>query len=179
MNPSFFVVYDNLLTMQRRSELYNFIVASKFRIGWKDTDAIEVAGHQYLHSPFSEDDMERFGLLKDLKGTQVDQHIAGLHYKFTMVNLSVPCDCHWVHVHPGQTIILYYANMHWEAHWGGETLFFDEAGKEVIYGLSYTPGRVIVFDGKQPHTIRPQSVNAPHYRFTVAVIYENEPPKQP
>ena len=62
-------------------------------------------------------------------------------------------------------------NLEWRDGWHGETLFFDESCKDIMYASPYTPGRVIAFDAKIPHTIRPQSHLASFYRFTLALVY--------
>ena len=41
----------------------------------------------------------------------------------------------------------------------------------IEYTSSYVPGRIILFDGNIPHAIRPQSINAPKYRFSLSVFY--------
>ena len=66
---------------------------------------------------------------------------------------------------------MYYVNLEWRDGWHGETLFFDESCKDIVYASPYTPGRVIAFDAKIPHTIRPQSHLASFYRFTLALVY--------
>ena len=44
--------------------------------------------------------------------------------------------------------------------------------KEIAYTSSYIPGRIILFDGSIPHAIRPQSVKAPKFRFTLSLFFE-------
>jgi hypothetical protein len=67
--------------------------------------------------------------------------------------------------------VLYYVNLEWQDGWHGETLFYDESLKNIVFASPYIPGRIVVFDGSIPHTIRPQSYIASHYRFTFALIY--------
>ena len=84
-------------------------------------------------------------------------------------------DTHWTHDHTNQTVLLYYVNTEWLDSWGGETLFFDNFNKDIVYGSSYTPNRVLVFDGEIPHTIRPPSKIFPHkFRFTLTLLF-NQP----
>jgi hypothetical protein len=42
---------------------------------------------------------------------------------------------------------LLFANAVWERDWGGETIFFEEDG-EALYAVAPTPGRVVLFRGK-------------------------------
>jgi hypothetical protein len=68
-------------------------------------------------------------------------------------------------------VLLYYVNLEWREGWHGETLFFQENLKDVAFTSVYTPGRLIAFDAKIPHTIRPQSHIAAQYRFTLAMVF--------
>ena len=38
----------------------------------------------------------------------------------------------------------------------------------------YVPGRLLMFDGTEPHSIRPQSFSGPQYRFTVSVFFKDK-----
>jgi hypothetical protein len=49
-------------------------------------------------------------------------------------------------------------------------LFFSESMKDIVFASPYTPGRIIAFNAKIPHAIRPQSTLASHYRFTFALV---------
>jgi len=89
------------------------------------------------------------------------------------VNLSTPTDCHWAHTHKDHTVLLYYVNKHWKHDWAGETMFFNDDLSEVAYASVYKPGRIIVFDGEIPHSVRPQSSIAPNYRFTLSLFFKN------
>lgn len=163
--------YDNLFSMVQRDSMYQFVRNSKFQIGWRDSPRIELSGYQNLHSVFSQEDVENLGLLRWLKGSEVEEKLSGLEYDKTVVNLSTPSDVNFIHVHHGQVVLLYYPNLDWKPEWYGETLFYSEDGASVSWAGAYTPGRVLLFDGEIPHSIRPQSSLAPHYRFTVACVF--------
>jgi SM-20-related protein len=170
-------LFDDLIPMARRAAMYQFVRGSLYRIGWHDTEAIENKAHQYLHSDYNDQDLLKLGLLVDLKDTPVAALLPqGRTPVRCVVNLSVPNEANWVHTHPDQTVLLYYANLQWQPEWAGETLFFDERGREVVYASAYRPGRVIVFDGHVPHAIRTQSAVAPHYRFSVSVFFQGRMP---
>lgn len=53
---------------------------------------------------------------------------------------------------PYLTILIYTTrhNGHWEPMWGGETMFYDQAG-EVVAAVRPQPGRVVMFDGTIVH----------------------------
>lgn len=164
-------IYDNLISLDARSAMYNFILKSYFTIGYADSRQVEDTHVQYIASNYSEQDVEELGLLKYLKDTPVEEHYKCLTFARCMVNLDVPSNVHFVHTHGEYVGLLYYANLRWETSWAGETLFFNDDQDKVIAASVYKPGRVLVFDGMIPHTIRPQSIAGPQYRFTVAILF--------
>ena len=164
-------VFDGLVPLQLRDSFFNFINGSLFRIGWNESTTETGIKHKYLHSVYSKEDDEKAGLLPFLKTTKVNELISGLEQTKSIVNLSVPSDTHFAHAHPEKLVVLYYANLEWQQHWHGETLFYTEDLNEIELALRYTPGRVVVFDASIPHAIRPQSNSADHYRFTYAATF--------
>ena len=66
-----------------------------------------------------------------------------------------------------------FVNLDWRDGWHGETLFYNPDNlKEIVYTSLYIPGRIILFDGSIPHAIRPQSVKAPKFRFTLSLFFD-------
>lgn len=168
-------VYDGLVPLQLRDKVFTYINSSMFRIGWADGISETSAKHKFLYSTFTEQEALDCGLIAHLyKNTPVAQHIDKLSLVKSMINLSVPSDTHFAHAHPEKLVVLYYANMEWEQHWHGETLFYSEDLKNIELALPYTPGRVVVFDASIPHSMRPQSISADHYRFTYASVFDEE-----
>lgn len=164
-------VYDNVFDMEYRHNLYTFAQKSMYRIGWADGPIVENKKHQFLHAFYSPEDIERIQLIPKLQATPVGQEMEGFNLTRCVMNLSTPSDSNFVHAHPEDKVLLYYVNLEWRDGWHGETLFFDESGKEIVFASAYTPNRLIAFDAKIPHTIRPQSPIAAFYRLTLALIY--------
>lgn len=164
-------VYDNVFDMEYRHNLYTFAQSSKFQIGWADGPITENQKYQFLHSVYSAEDLGRIGLLEKLEKTPVAQEMVGHTLTKCILNLSTPADTNFVHAHPEDKVLLYYINLEWRDGWHGETLFFDESGKDIMFASAYTPNRLIAFDAKIPHTIRPQSHIAAFYRMTLALVY--------
>lgn len=163
-------IFDDIFDLSWREHAYQYIKSSFFSIGWADQSDIHNSQHLYLHSRYSEKNVESFGIFKNIKNKDALKLIEGKKFdeiNCGTVNLSVPSDTNFVHTHTNTTV-LYYANLYWQEDWAGETLFFNEKKDEVVYTSIYKPGRLIIFDGSIPHTIRPQSQLAPHYRFTFA-----------
>ena len=76
-------------------------------------------------------------------------------------------------IHPLPTV-LYYANHSWEFNWGGETLFLNEQGSEIVAAVIPKPGRIVIFDGNIGHSARPPSILASCARMTVALKYHEQ-----
>ncbi len=86
------------------------------------------------------------------------------------VNLDTPGTPHYCHVHHAQFVFLYYVGRTWEHAWGGETLFFDERNRDIVYASPYVPNRAILFEGMTPHTIRAPTTVVPHPRMTFGIF---------
>jgi hypothetical protein len=167
-------VFDGVLDFSFREQAYTFVKNSTYQIGNEDADAVESSQHKYMVSMWSEFDFDRFGLLKAIEGTKAENLVKGKKLLRAHVNMSTPTDVHWAHDHVNQIGMLYYANKHWNHHWAGETLFFNDDLSEVEYASIYKPGRLIIFDGEIPHSVRPQSSVAPNYRFTVSSFFAKD-----
>tara|TARA_Y100000114_G_C11553478_1_gene228328 strand:+ start:55 stop:546 length:492 start_codon:yes stop_codon:yes gene_type:complete len=154
-------VYDDIVPFHVQQAVYGMIINSNFRLGWGDRSDIS-ADKVNIYSGWSLDDLKRSGLYA---------YVEGIHsfekYEKCVVNLTKPCDYHYKHTHLGQTLVLYYANLVWREGWDGETVI---DGK--VY--EYTPGRLIKMDGHTVHSIKPQSIIGPNFRFTVAIFFGNE-----
>lgn len=164
-------VYDDLFSLSFRLSAYTFALSSHFKIGWGDGITEERIAHRYLHSLFSPDDVMRLGIIEQIRNSSAGAELDGYTLEKTVLNLSVPSDTHFVHTHPEEKILLYYVNPEWQDGWHGETLFYDEACKDIVFATPYTPGRLISFSGSIPHAIRPQSRTGPLHRFTLALIF--------
>ena len=69
--------------------------------------------------------------------------------------------------------MVYYINPTWNVTWGGETVFFDDAGEKQIYVSQFIPGRIIYGTGDIPHIVRPPSPHAlPRWSSTFRFINE-------
>lgn len=167
-------VFDELFDFSFREHAYSFVKNSLYKIGNEDADAVETAQHKYMVSMWSEADLVNLGLLDKIKGTLAEELILGKTLSRVHVNLSTPSDVHWAHDHRSQIGMLYYANKNWSHHWAGETMFFNDDLSEVEYASIYKPGRLIIFDGEIPHSVRPQSSVAPNYRFTLSAFFNSK-----
>jgi hypothetical protein len=162
-------VFDDVFTLSFRRSVWWFAKYSTFKIGWSDSDVPERKSHEYLHSDCQEKQLEDLGIIKELENSCVWDFIKEYDIGKTVINLSTPSDVNYVHTHPEDKILLYYVNAEWREGWHGETQFYSEDLKQIQFSSPYTPGRLILFDANIPHTIRPQSIIGPQFRFTLAM----------
>ena len=154
-------VYDNKVPYHIQQAVYGMILNSHYKLGWGDRIDISL-DRLDVHSVWSLDDLKRSGLYP-----YVEEIHSFEKFDSCYVNLTKPCDYHYKHTHLGQSLVLYYANLVWREGWDGETVI---DGK--VY--EYTPGRLIKMDGHTVHSIKPQSIIGPNFRFTIAIFFGNE-----
>ena len=66
--------------------------------------------------------------------------------------------------------ILVYLNPVWNPQWGGETIFFDN-DLDCRRAVQPRAGRVVVFDGRIPHTGRTSTIRFLYNRYVLAYKY--------
>jgi hypothetical protein len=164
-------VYDDLFTLLDRQKFYDFATKSFFRLGWSDGAILENYANMFVYSSYSKEDLDNLEILNKIKDSEAANELDGYVLHQCMLNLSTASDTNYVHSHAESKVLLYYVNLEWRDGWHGETLFFDEPCKNIVFANPYTPGRLISFDATIPHTIRPQSHIAAKYRFTLAIIF--------
>tara|TARA_X000000368_G_scaffold312107_1_gene249890 strand:+ start:351 stop:923 length:573 start_codon:yes stop_codon:yes gene_type:complete len=174
-------VFENEIPFNTRINLYDFCSKSQFELGWKDGN--NVGENKYasnIHSSWSKENILLidqscnfiFYLKKCISQTPffINKFLERIE-----LNLVRSDDVHYIHSHPGRQVVLYYVNLDWEDGWYGETLFYDPHDLDkVCFTSTYKPGRIILFDGRIPHAIRPQSIKAPKYRFTLSLFFIND-----
>jgi len=162
-------VYDDTVPFHIQQHVYDFITNSNFRIkGWEDRDDLEIEKSD-LHSKWTIEDLQNSKLFP-----YIDKLKSFKNFSHCIVNLTKPGDYYYTHTHGKETtVILYYANLEWRDSWAGETIFYDD-NRNIKNAYEFTPGRIIIFNGTIPHSIRPQSFNAPQYRFTVSTFFKDK-----
>ena len=73
------------------------------------------------------------------------------------------------HVPENKTVIL-YLNYEWHPNWGGETIFYDH-NLDAQRIVTPKPGRVLMFDGRLPHTGRPPTPRYMMNRYIMTFKY--------
>lgn len=168
---SIFII-DNAVTYTEQEKFYNAVVHESYKIGFEDTDAVERLSNKYLHCSWSPENLYNSGFRDILAKTKLWDKVNTLALKRITINLSVPSDTYFPHCHHNQWSLIYYANLDWKTEWGGETLFYDNTLSNIVFASAYIPGRIILFDGEIPHSIKSQNDLAPHYRFSLALFFD-------
>lgn len=167
--------FDNLVDYCSMDEIYRFCKDSNFKLGWKDgSDEKRILNN--LHSNWSFEDLKNSRLLPfvnlALKKSKKFNHLDEKKIYLTALNLVTPADTFYIHTHTDTDTLIYYANLHWEDGWEGETMFYDKNNLDnIIFTTPFKPGRMVLFDGSIPHTIGAQSISGPKYRFTVSIFF--------
>ena len=172
------LIFKNVFSTVLHDQIYEAALKSLYSIGWADTAEPEKRTQPCLGSHWSSEDVDRLNLFNEFKKyineTPYKKYATKDNLNFVVMNLTKPCDPNFIHTHPNQFGCVYYVNPTWEKNWAGETLFFDEYNKEAVGVSSFLPGRLIVFDGKTPHSVRPQSTIGPEYRFTIGTFLKKK-----
>ena len=164
--------HENFLSPDCCGLLYNYILSSLFRIGWEDSGETQHRSHPNLYSSYSFKDVQKLKILPLILDKLKSKKITIDNYDKCIVNLTKPGDHYYTHTHGEHSmVVLYYANLEWLDEWAGETMFYDH-NRIITNSYQYTPGRLLEFDGSLPHSIRPQSFNAPQYRFTISTFFK-------
>lgn len=137
--------------------------------GWEDKQPYTQAYTSHIHSDWSLGDLLNTGFLDQLDA-RTKQYIGGRMPWKIIVNLATPGETYHQHTHPDQDVLLYYPDCTWVRAWGGETIFYDTE----LVAVEYEPRKAVYFAGEIPHTIRPPTFAAPHYRTTLSLFYKRD-----
>lgn len=167
-------IFDNAISAHDRNEIYAAVRYSKFSIGWADTNIIENQQYEFLGARF--EDEKRIELVERvfINNEKLKEELKDLVAVKMFVHLATPADSFFMHTHSESKVLLYYVNPVWHDGWHGDTFFYEDNCKDIRFVSPYTPGRCILFDGCVPHSLRPQSVIGPKYRFSLVIFFERK-----
>ena len=166
-------IIDNLFSSSYQAKLYGYVTKlNNYGIGFEDTDQLERLQHKYYVADFNVDHLSNTKLFDEIDKTRLKDLIKDKQLYRATINTSVPTQTNYPHCHHGEWSLIYYLNADWRPEWGGETLFYNDNMTEIEYASIYKPNRAIFFDGDIPHSLRTQSITAPHYRFSLAMFFD-------
>jgi hypothetical protein len=163
--------YDNFFTPSIQAQLFNTIIKSTFKIGWNDSEEIQHKMYPCLHSPYTFEDVKSVQILDVVLDRLKNKNITINNYVGCIINLTKNIDVNFIHNHPNQIVFLHYSNLTWNPEWGGETVFYEDNGRDILESSPYIPNRGIIFDGNIKHTIKAQNILGPSYRFTTSLFF--------
>ena len=167
------IIFDDLFPKAFHQYLYGFVLSKKnYSLGFQDTEAIERLSHKYYTADFGVEDLEESKLFDEIYKTPMGEFIKDKQLTRATINTSVPTQTNFPHTHINNLSFIYYLNLDWKPEWAGETLFYNDKCDEIEFASIYKPNRGILFDGAIPHTLRTQSITAPHYRFSLAMFFD-------
>ena len=166
-------IFDNEVPFVDMQYIYSYILKSSFRLGWEDRDDKHTSN---IYSSYTKEEADNSLLVKHLKRVSKKSKfkINIDNFDKCVVNLSKCGDYYFNHTHSELMVLLYYVNLEWKDGYAGETLFYDDSLTNAESVVSFVPGRIVIFDGKTPHTIRPQSTYGPDYRFTISYFVRKQ-----
>ena len=166
-------IFDDVVPYNIRDIIWHCSASVDLKLGWQDSNQPEKYDLN-IHSELRMSDLEPTGILPYFKKcTDETEWFKNKKLHRVVLNLVRSNDVHYIHHHPDKHVLLYYVNLDWRDGWYGETLFYDPYDIEKISFTSvYKPGRIILFDGSIPHAIRPQSIKAPKFRFSLSLFFE-------
>lgn len=178
------VVYDNIFSLHDCLDIYILIGGLPY---FRTNIDLPLAGTSDIDTKFvsnigSNDRLGQMLFEKYIKNID-ELPIADARIMNQYINYSTPgtvdrlhADATSFHIDPTYTI-LQYANFRWEVDWHGQTVFYDDDHKEIVFSSVVKPGRVIVFDSTIPHSATAPSKLSEYPRFTIAtklVVSKNE-----
>jgi Rps23 Pro-64 3,4-dihydroxylase Tpa1-like proline 4-hydroxylase len=170
-------IIDGLFSWAEMEGLYVNIATLPFRICNSNKLDIQSMQDKKLKADIDTDFLTSINFFDSNRESILQQLFEDGNYDLTKayINCGIKGDSHECHVDAyykdqGKTL-LYYANRDWNPNFGGETIFYNEDRTEIEFVSTYKPGRVVVFDSEIPHSARPQSLDGPNYRFTLALKY--------
>ncbi|MBC3419205.1 2OG-Fe(II) oxygenase [Pseudomonas sp. L7] len=182
-NPDAIQVLDDLLSPQELSMLAQRLAGPVWRFGWAQHYGVLdrpcwhafIAGSAREQRQDCEQELrERAGwtFLADWWAGFKDSHLPQATLLGVYANGQTSGQDGPIHRdnrpdEPGKTLVM-FCNEHWATAWGGELLFFNAAKTDVIKAVLPKPGRIVLFDGRIPHSARSPTASCNRLRVSLA-----------
>ena len=169
-------VFDNVYQSHHTQKFYDIILNSFYVIDMNDSNSGEYYNKMSMGAKYSKEDIERMGVIEHLPENIKQQFNLSLQTNERgLVNAITSSGVYHPHDDAGKGAkwsFLYYANMKWDLEWGGDTLFLKDDRQTIENIVQCKPNRVVIFDARIPHLIRPTTNIAPPYRFSVNMTFK-------
>ena len=181
-------IYDDVFDSHQVQKMYYFILNSSYNLKVNDDDFLEYKTKfsNTFGCSYPRSDAERFKIIEYLptdikKKFNISLDTCGR----CLVNTITPLDTHYPHDDAGSGLMwkehghglevkwsfLYYANLKWDLEWGADTLFLTDDRTRISQIAQCIPNRIVIFDPKIPHLIRPATMAATHYRWSINMVF--------
>ncbi|WP_433934010.1 hypothetical protein [Brevundimonas diminuta] len=175
-------VWDGAVPLDLQIRLAGLMDLNIWRYGWKASH--EQTAYGFWHSHFGGDDNEAgitdcehdlvgrpliapvLELWRMLQAGPLEGH-APVRVYANGHTFGGDGHLHRDHTAPGHFTTIYYAHQEWRPNWAGETVFFNEAGDEIVKAVYPKPGRLAHFPGRIQHAARSPSRECPALRSVV------------
>ena len=169
-------IYDNVYATHQTQKFYDFITRSYFKISINDSDCKDYPNVKLLGASYSIEDIKNMKILEELPSNIKDKFNMTIDTNDRcLVNVVTSNGVYSPHDDAGNGAkwsMLYYANLKWDLEWGGDTLFLNDNRTSIHTTVQCVPNRVVVFDARIPHLIRPSTQSAPPYRFSINMTFK-------
>lgn len=168
------IILDDMFSFCEISGNYTNAISYNYRIYNSNESEVQDLTDKRLGCPLTLEDPILNSIFSEQRLETIKEYIPQSLYTHwrSYINLGIVSDNHKIHVDDfkighGLTL-LYYVNRNWNIDWGGETIFYDDKREKIKFVSPFVPGRIIIFDASIPHSAKPQHLNAPSFRFTLA-----------
>lgn len=176
-------VLDDFVPQHLRDSLAALTERNIWRYGWKASST--QTAHHFWHCHFAGDNGDEDASCEaELEDRALTAPILALwhHIRDNLTPGHVPvrvyANGHTFgadgHVHtdserPGHFTSIYYAHPQWKPNWGGETVFLDSTGEDVVRAIYPLPGRLVHFPGNILHAARSPSRDCGALRAVIVI----------
>ena len=171
-----YTLFDDIFNHSAANHIQNYVNSyNRYALGWSDTP--EKSNLKYIHGWLNRDDMEQMKFFSSIKNKQVLNKIANRDPTKVVINVSFPGYFYNPHLHQGEESLIYYVNTSWDPEWSGETMVYDEYGKNIHACIPFSPGKILWLEKDVVHSMRPPSLQAPFYRFSISMFFQADEQK--
>jgi SM-20-related protein len=178
---------DNLLGPDAQRQVHSFLAQPGWKFGWKSHPKRDAYSfwHKHFAGVFLPEHPDKVDAnIHDCAGELQDKapilynfwqglH-AGLLKRHRLVRcyanaFAYGCDgsLHVDATSPKNFTSIWYANLQWNADWGGETVFFNTERTDIVAAVYPQPNRLVMFPGTIPHVARGVARSCPDLRITL------------